>query len=145
MVSLYGCEFREAAGGGQLVVYSGRRICKIKDDTLMADATDVRRNAAVIETLGVSRMMCVVEQEDQLYDLLAWEGLKSFTRVKLDCYCVVNVSRLRAALLAAGVFSGVVSVDISAVNEMPEALLLEMLDVFPDIERASILGRSFER
>jgi hypothetical protein len=139
------CEFRQAAGGGHIVLCSGRRICKIKDDALMCEATDVRRNAAILETLGVSRMMCVVETEEQLFDLIRWSGLKEFRKIKLDCYCYVSVSKLRQALHDAGMFPYVVSVDISATNEMPNALLAELLDLFPDIERASILGRSFER
>jgi hypothetical protein len=141
----YGCEFREAAGGGQIVLFAGRRICKIKDDTLMAEATDLRRNAAIVETLGVSRIMCVVETEEQLFDLIKWQGLRGFRKIKLDCYCYVGFARLLRELQEAGPFHDIVSVDISATNEMPNAFLVLFQELFPDMERGVILGRSFER
>jgi hypothetical protein len=132
---------------GQIVIYNNRSIAKItQDGTMMADVREVRRNAAVLETLGVSRAMFVVEQQRDVEDILRWRKLADFRKLTLNCFFIVTGPWLYETLRKhSDVMQEMESIEITAPTEIDAELFLDIVGLFPNMESLRIMGRSFER
>lgn len=137
----YNLEYRDTRGG-QLVIYCNRSIAKItKDGTLMTHATEVVRSGTVLETLGLSKAMFLVESEEQLVGVLEWPGLRMFTRLTLNLYFIPDphwfIERIR---VYAPDLQHLETLEITGATMLPALIADEAVSLFTNTASVKILG-----
>lgn len=145
-VNLYGLEFRDVRDG-QLVIYNGRPIAKVmKDETMIADTREVLRNAPVLESLAISRAMFVVEREKDFMDILEWQKIADFRKLTLNCYFLFKMQWLVQVLTElADNLQELKEMEITGSEKIDIVSFGEIVELFPNMESLTILGRSYER
>lgn len=137
----FNVEFRDGRNC-QLVVYNNRCIAKVtKDGTLMTHATEAVRAGNVLESLGLSKAMFLVETEEQLTGVLEWPALQMFDRLTVNLYFVPDqqwfIETLREA---APRLQHLTFLEITGPVPLKPLVAAEALDIFPNTPTLKMMG-----
>jgi hypothetical protein len=138
----YNVEYREANNRTKIVVYNGRAIARVTEDgTLMTQATEVARSATMLDSLGMSKAMFLVETENQLRCVLEWPGLRHFAKLTLNLYFIPDHRWVTDLLKEmAPRMQHLEFLDITGAVPLPPLMGDEALRVFENIPQHRILG-----
>lgn len=144
--NIFGLELKEIRDD-TLVIYNNRTIAKLtKDGTMLADVREVRRNAAVIETLGITRAMFLIEQAQHFEDIFKWSKIGEFSKLTLNCYFIFHLKWFHSVLKeAAPRLQNLEELQITSPQPMDTELFYEIAKLFPNMTAISILDHHLER
>jgi len=138
----FNLEFRDVRGG-RLVIYHNRNIARVtQDGTMIVSSREVNRNAAVLESLGLSRAMMLVEAEDHAEAILGWTGLSMFTVLKLDLYFTFPTDWFMSVIRQyAPMLQQLDEFEVGGPKTIDDETWAELQTLFPNTSRLSVLGR----